>query len=124
MVAIADDRKSCCASCIVLVRSRTFIHSHIIMTTITLEEATSDVAVDTKSNKPVQTFRHKNISASIFENVAKTGGTFYVVTLQRTYKDGEEFKHCSSFGRDEIPVAQYVLAKAWEFMLESGSKQS
>ena len=93
------------------------------MTTVTLKQPTAEVAADdAKSSKPLQTFRHRNLSASVFENQSKNGGSFLAVSLQRTYKDGEEFKHSSSFTRDEIPVARYLLAKAWEFILDAESK--
>lgn len=92
------------------------------MKTATLEEAAVDVSADPKSNKPVETFRHRHLSASVFANISKGGTTFHTVVLQRTYKDGEEFKHSSSFLRDEIPIAQHLLAQAWEFVLDAESK--
>ncbi len=92
------------------------------MTTATLDEATADVAAETSGKKPLKTFRYRNISASVFENDAKNGGTFLTVSLQRAYKDGDEFKHSSSFTRDEIPVARQMLAKAWDFVMEEETK--
>lgn len=77
---------------------------------------------ETSGNKPLQVFRHRGISASVFENESKNGSTFHSVTLQRTYKDGDEFKHTSSFSRDEIPVARHLLQQAWEFILDAESK--
>lgn len=60
----------------------------------------------------------------MFENRAKSGDrtvTFHKVSLQRTYKDGDEFKTSSSFGRDDLPVAMHVLHQAWQFILETES---
>ena len=72
--------------------------------------------------KPVKTFRLRGISASVFENHAKTNGrevTFHKVSLQRSYKDGDEWKTTTSFGRDDLPVAKLLLERAWEFILEA-----
>ncbi len=40
------------------------------------------------------------------------------MTLQRAYKDGEEFKHSSSFLRDDVPVVRHLLDQAWQHILE------
>lgn len=74
--------------------------------------------------KPLQTFRLRGISASVFENHAQSGDrnvTFHKVSLQRTYKDGDEFKTTTSFGRDDLPIAMHVLHQAWQFILETES---
>lgn len=72
--------------------------------------------------QPVRTFRHRGISASVFENETHQNGQkirFYKVSLQRAFKQGDEFKHNSSFGRDDIPIAIHVLQQAWQFVLEA-----
>ena len=92
------------------------------MATSTLER--SDVsAADPRTGKPLQTFRHRNISASVFENESKASGTFLSVSLQRAYKDAnDEYQHSSSFTRDELPVVRYLLDQAWEYMLKAEVK--
>lgn len=80
-----------------------------------------------KSQKPVKVFRHRGVSASVFENKTKVGDrsvTFHKVSLQRTYKDGEAFKTTSSFSRDDLPVCRHVLNQAWQFILEAESKRA
>jgi hypothetical protein len=72
--------------------------------------------------KPVKVFRFRGVSAAIFENHSTNEGresTYYKVNLQRTYKDGNDFKHTSHFNRDDIPVARHVLEQAWSFILET-----
>jgi hypothetical protein len=72
--------------------------------------------------KPVKSFRLRGVSASVFENHAKSDGrdvTFHKVSLQRTYKDGNEFKTTTSFSRDDLPIARHVLQQAWEFILNA-----
>jgi len=74
------------------------------------------------SKKPVKVYRLRGISASVFENHTKTDGrdvTFHKVSLQRTYKDGDEFKTTTSFGRNDLPVAVLLLHQAWEFILDA-----
>jgi len=77
------------------------------------------------TTRPAKVFRLRGLSASVFENRAKAKGrdvTFFKVSLQRTYKDGDEFKTTSSLSRDDLPVARLLLKKAWEFILESEEK--
>jgi hypothetical protein len=75
-----------------------------------------------KTNKPVKIMRLRGISASIFANPAKSrtneDSTFYKVSIQRTYKDGDEFKTTSSFSRDDLPIVWLLSQKAWEFVLK------
>ena len=76
------------------------------------------------TNKPIKTFRLRGVSAAIFANPVKANGgefTMHKVTLQRTYKEGETFKHVNNFGRDELPVARLLLERAYEFILETES---
>ena len=90
---------------------------HSRMTTATLDQAIAETETNTGNKKPVQVFRHRAISASVFENTNKKGGTFHSVSLQRTYKVDDEFKHSSSFTRDDVPVARQLLQQAWEYVL-------
>ena len=72
-------------------------------------------------SKPVKTFRVRGISASVFENTTHADSQsvrFFKVSLQRAFKQDGEFKHNSSFGRDDVPVAMHVLHKAWQFILD------
>jgi len=88
------------------------------MATATIEEASAT------SQKPIKTIRLRGISASIFANKAKTEAgerTFHKVSLQRSYKDGDDWKTTTSFGRDDLPVVQLVLQRAWEAILDMKS---
>jgi len=74
------------------------------------------------SQKPVKVIRLRGVSASIFANHAKSEGrdiTFHKVSVQRSYKDGEEWKQTTSFSRDDLPVINLVLRRAWEFILDT-----
>ena len=78
----------------------------------------------TKAAKPVETFRLRGISASVFENHSEDGKTFHKVSLQRTYRQGDEWKNTQSLGRDDLPIAAMLLQKAWEYVLQTEGKKS
>jgi len=81
----------------------------------------------TGNQKPVKVIRLRGVSASIFANQAKSDGrdiTFHKVSLQRSYKDGDEWKQTSSFGRDDLPIVNLVLKRAWEFVLDTEATRS
>ncbi len=75
--------------------------------------------------KPVETFRSHGVSAAIFANKAQdTGRTFHKLVLDRTYKDGEDWKHTDSFGRDDLPHVKRVVDQAWNYILEIESARN
>ena len=70
------------------------------------------------STKPAQQFRLRGIAVSVFANTAKDRKTpYYKVSLQKTYKDGDDFKTTTSLGRDDLPVAELLLKQAWVWVL-------
>ena len=76
----------------------------------------------TAKNSPVWKKALKGVHLAVFENQSDNG-VFYKTTLQRVYKDGEEFKTTQQLGRDDLPVAQLLLSEAYEFILETESKR-
>jgi hypothetical protein len=68
------------------------------------------------SKKPVHEIRLGRIKATLWENETQNG-TRHNVTLSRLYKDGENWKDSSSFGRDDLPLVAKVadLAHSWIF---------
>ena len=79
----------------------------------------------TKAARPVETIRLRGISASVFENVSDDGKTtFHKVSLQRTYRQGDEWKNTQSLSRDDLPIAAMLLQKAWEYILQAEGKKS
>ena len=82
---------------------------------------------DSATSKPVQVFRVRGLSASVFENRAQANGhpvTFLKVALQRTYKDGAEWKTTTSLSRDDLPIARLLLQRAWEFILAAEARRT
>ena len=69
----------------------------------------------------MQVFRLRSLSVSIFANSAKANGedtVFYKVSIQRTYKDGDEFRTTNSFGRDDLPIVEILARRASEYIFE------
>jgi hypothetical protein len=64
--------------------------------------------------KPTHEIRLGRVKAVIWANKTDRG-TRHNVTVSRLYKDGDEWKQTSSFGRDDLPlVAKIVdLAHVW-----------
>lgn len=79
-------------------------------------EATAAAASMAATTKPVVSYKLHGLTASVFANEGKNkdGGAvrYFKVSLTRTYKDADGFKSTSSLSAGDLPVAQYLLAKA------------
>lgn len=62
----------------------------------THEEATS------ASNRPVKNIRHGNVEIAIWRNQGENGAFYNASAPTIRYKDGEEWKNGSSFGRHDL----------------------
>ena len=70
------------------------------------------------SNKPINVLRRRGVKVSVFENHVGQN-VFHKVTVQKIYRDEQEqWKTTTSLGRDDLPIAQLLLNKAWEFILD------
>ena len=69
-----------------------------------------------KSSRPVHELRLGRIRAAIWENDTQNG-TRHNVTLSRLYKDGDNWRDTTSFGRDDLPLLAKVadMAHSWIF---------
>ncbi len=74
--------------------------------------------LQTKSpqNRPVQKFMAGNIRVAVWENQTGEGKKFPMITIDRIYKDGEEWKKTASFRRSDLLRAAFALQKASEFL--------
>jgi hypothetical protein len=82
------------------------------------------MAKNSKSNRPVHEVRMGRIRAAIWENETQNG-TRHNVTLTRLYKDGDDWKDSTSFGRDDLPLVSKVadMAHSWIFGAASAPAQ-
>ena len=81
--------------------------------------ATTQATKSTESKsaaRPVKEIRMGRIRAAIWENET-TNGTRFNVTVSRLYKDGENWRDSSSFGRDDLPIVAKVADRchSWIF---------
>ena len=74
-------------------------------------------------NRPVHEIRFGRIRAAIWRNDTEAG-TFYNLTISRLYKDGDEWKDSTSFGRDDLPLVGKVCDQAHTWIFEQGSKSN
>jgi hypothetical protein len=75
------------------------------------------------NTKPAQQYRLRGLAVSVFANKAKDRNVpFYKVSMQKTYKDGKDFRTTTSLGRDDLPVVDLLLRKAWVWILEREAK--
>ncbi|MHB0960890.1 MAG: hypothetical protein ACYC0X_33425 [Pirellulaceae bacterium] len=61
--------------------------------------------------KPVHEVRLGRIKAVVWENDTQNG-TRHNVTFTRLYKDGDQWKDSTSFGRDDLPLLAKVADMA------------
>lgn len=75
--------------------------------------------------RPVHEVRLGRIRAAIWENETQNGMR-HNVTLSRLYKDGDQWKDSTSFGRDDLPLVMKVsdLAHTWIFQQASAPANS
>lgn len=74
------------------------------------------------NNKPVHRIRLSRISASIFKNESQEGKAFYSTQFDRSYLDGEEWKHTRSFSRDDLLLLAKVadMTHSWIYQQRAG----
>lgn len=80
------------------------------------------MATSKENNKPVERFQLRGITASVFENKSDNGAVFYKASINRTYKDGDQFKTTNVFSRDDLPVVEVLAKKSWIAILQHESK--
>ena len=66
-----------------------------------------EIKASNMSKKPVHEVRLGRIKAAIWENETQNG-TLHNVTLSRLYKDGDQWRDSTSFGRDDLPLVARV----------------
>ena len=67
------------------------------------------------ADKPIKKFRIGFVQAAIWRNDG-TNSAFYTVTLQRSYKDGDEYKNTEQLGSADLLNAAEVLKRAESYI--------
>ena len=73
--------------------------------------------------KPVHEIRMGRIKAAIWANETDNG-TRHNVTITRLYKDGDEWKTSTSFGREELPLVAKVADMAHSWIYQQGQESN
>ncbi len=65
---------------------------------------------------PIMRFRSGAVSATVWENQRKDGGTYPSIKLSRSYRDKQtqDWKDTSSFSVNDLPVVAILARKAFE----------
>ena len=72
-----------------------------------------------ENTSPVAAFRMKGMSVAVYGNQIKGSPVpLFKVSIKKNIFDKGEFKSVSSFGRDDLPVARYLLEQAWLKIIE------
>ncbi len=76
-------------------------------------------------SRPVHEIRLGLIKASVWQRRSHSGHQFSV-SVVRLYRNGDEWKQSSRFGRDDLPVVRLVLdqAHSWLFQRVQETKRS
>ena len=66
-------------------------------------------------NQPIHRIRRGRLGASIFENTSRDGETYLTAQFDRSYRDGEDWKHTKSFGKNDLlSLAKLIdLTETW-----------
>lgn len=77
------------------------------------------------ASKPVHEVRFGLIKASIWHNLTRAGER-YNVTLTRLFRNGDQWKESTHFGRDDLLVAAKVLdhAHSWIFQQDRVEREA
>ena len=71
--------------------------------------------------QPIKVIRNGCCSASIFENeIQRNGKTMTVtkVTVNKSYKDGQDWKTTNSFEINDLPKLFFVACKAYDHLTD------
>ena len=70
-------------------------------------------------NKPEKKFNCGSISASIWANTKVVNGEtvkLYSVTINKAYKEGEDWKYTDSFNIEDLPKVALVANEAYKYI--------
>lgn len=70
--------------------------------------------------KPIKSVKIGGIEVAIWENFSRDGKKFFTTTLERNYKDGEDWKKTNSLRNNDLPKAILALQEAYHFVSIEG----
>jgi len=76
------------------------------------------------TTKPVHQVRLGTIKAAVWANTSEDGRTRYSVTVQRIYRDNDEWKHTTAFRRNDLLVLAKVLDMAHSWICQQPNERA
>ena len=73
-----------------------------------------------ETSPPVAEFKLGAVKALVWRNQTQYG-VRHNVTVQRLYKDGDDWKSTQTFGRDDLPLLAKVADRAFEWIFENAA---
>ena len=67
--------------------------------------------------RPTHEVKLGKIRAAIWANEKEKHNLWFNVTVSRLYKEGDDWKDTSSFGRDDLPVVSKAIDMAYGWIL-------
>lgn len=75
------------------------------------------------ANRPVHEVRFGHVKAAVWANDVD-GRVRHNVTLQRLYKDGDDWKTSQSFGRDDLALVAKVADQAHTWIFQQSQENN
>lgn len=75
------------------------------------------------AKRPIREFRLGRVKCAIWENDTKDG-IRHNISLSRIYKDGNQWRDSTSFGRDDLPLVIKVADMAHTWIYENANSRS
>lgn len=72
----------------------------------------------TITNRPLKTFRSGAVQAAIWKKEPAAGGIYFSVTLNRSYKQDDQWRNSESFDSRDLLDVRRVLTSAEQFIGE------
>ena len=72
--------------------------------------------------RPTHEIKFGKIRVAIWENESKQDKLWFNVTVTRLYKENDEWKDTSSFGRDDLPIVSKATDMAFGWILRRERK--
>ena len=85
-----------------------------------MSKQTNKPATETP-NKPAHEIRVNGIRATIWANQTEKG-VRYSTTFEKSYKQGDEYKHSDSYFREELLVLAYISKEAFRWIAQQPTK--
>lgn len=78
----------------------------------------------TSANHPVHEIKLGRIRATVWTNESQRNEAWFSVSISRLYRDGDEWRTTTTFGRDDLPLISKAadMAYAWIWNEKRGNR--